>query len=186
MRGNAGLLSSHCRRIGPHLALRGNLVVFSSCVNEAYVPLELQTDLTEPLRYYRDFNSVRAVRGNTRLLLRHCRAIGPHLALKGESLRFLELQGSLSSSPVVSETSGNLSWCLSEVSCLLSRCGGMLGFLSSRCLGIWAHLKLRWNTQWSSPVVTGISGFLSSVNMGVRPWTRFETWDGAFLLSCKK
>ena len=31
------------------------------------------------------------------------------------------------------------------------------------------HLKLRWETQGSSPVVTGISGFLLWFNSGVRP-----------------
>ena len=47
--------------------------------------------------------------------------------------------------------------------------GGTSGFLSSHCSGIGPLLKLRFESQVSSPVVTGILGFLSSFNWGVRP-----------------
>jgi len=43
-----------------------------------------------------------------------------------------------------------------------------LAFLSSHCRGIGPNLKLRWETQESSPVATGIWGFLLSFNRGIR------------------
>ena len=82
---------------------------------------------------------------------------------------FLELwQKALSSSRVALGTSGNHSCCLREVR-PLSSCEGHLRFLSSHCRGIGPHLELRQGAQVSSPVATGISVFLSSLSMEVRP-----------------
>ena len=81
-----------------------------------YVPLELQWTSRNLSYYHREFNSVRAVRGNARLLSRHCRAIGPHLALKGGISRFLELQWeAYGSSRLATGTSGNRLCCFREV-----------------------------------------------------------------------
>ena len=41
---------------------------------------------------------------------------------------------------------------------------GSVGLFSSRCRGIGPHLKLKQETQGSSPFGTGILGFLSSFN----------------------
>ena len=43
------------------------------------------------------------------------------------------------------------------------------GLLSSCCSGIRLHLELRQETQGSSPVATGISGWLQSFNRGFWP-----------------
>ena len=43
------------------------------------------------------------------------------------------------------------------------------GFLSSRCRGRGPHLELMPEAQVSSPVLTGILGFLCSFNRGVKP-----------------
>ena len=42
-------------------------------------------------------------------------------------------------------------------------------FLSSRYREIGPHLELRWETQVSSPVATGISGFLLDFIRGIWP-----------------
>ena len=42
---------------------------------------------------------------------------------------------------------------------------GYSGFHSSRCRGTGPHLKMRGQTQVSSPLATGILWFLSSFNM---------------------
>ena len=45
---------------------------------------------------------------------------------------------------------------------------GLSGFLLSWCRGLGPHLELRWETQGSSPALTGISGFLQRLPWGVR------------------
>ena len=99
------------------------------------------------------------------------------------------LQGNQDSSPI----EGEISWCFSSCSrkfAFLSSCLGNLRepfmlpvgnqaafqvargtweFLSSHCQGMESHLEMRQVTQGSSPLATGISGFLSSFNKGVRP-----------------
>ena len=45
---------------------------------------------------------------------------------------------------------------------------GLSGFLSSWCRGRGPPLELRWETQGSSPALTGISGFLWKFPLGVR------------------
>lgn len=59
------------------------------------------------------------------------------------------------------------------------------GLLSSCCSGIRLHLELRQETQGSSPVATGISGWLQSFNRGVWPCIVLEAWNSAFISSCK-
>ena len=45
---------------------------------------------------------------------------------------------------------------------------GLSGFLLSWCRGLGPHLELRWETQGSSPALTGISGSLWRFPWGVR------------------
>ena len=45
---------------------------------------------------------------------------------------------------------------------------GLLGVLSSWCRKIGPHIKLRWETQHSTPVLTWISGFLLRLLWGVK------------------
>ena len=100
------------------------------------------------------------------MLLSYCRGIRAHLSLRGQSH---------SVSLVEAGSFGFLSSCdrdFSEPLVLLQGsqasfqdARGTSGFLLSRCRGIGPHLRLRQETQGSSP---GISGFLSSFNRGVR------------------
>ena len=62
----------------------------------------------------------------------------------------------------------------SGMSALLSGCEGHLGIPLDSLQEIEPHIELRRETQCSSPVVTGISGFLSRFNRGVRPCLLFR------------
>ena len=76
-------------------------------------------------------------------------------------------------SRVATGTSGNLSCCDSGVRHLLELQGApLVPFESLREIG--PPLELKWGNQGSSPVVTGISGFLWSFNWGVRPHLVFR------------
>lgn len=97
------------------------------------------------------------------MLSRHCRWIGPHLALKGESRVFSRVaSGSLGfpcncgrdlRKPVVLPQG-------SEVYFQVVR--GNMGLLSSHCRGIGPQLEMSWVTRDPSRVVVRNSGFLSN------------------------
>ena len=151
-----------------------------------YVPLELQWTSRNLSYYHREFNSVRAVRGNARLLSRHCRAIGPHLALKGGISRFLELQ-----------------W---EVWVLLQLCRGPQGTFHGAFRSVmppftlWGHVGIPFQSllgnMGSSQIEAEHSVVLSSCDrdLGVlikfqqesQASSPFEAWNSALLSSCKK
>ena len=126
--------------------------------------------LREPLKLHKGSQaSFRVSSENSRLLLRHCRVKWPHLRLMGESHGFsLFAEGSLVfllsydgdlREPLMLPQGSQPSFQVSSVTS---------GNLSSLCRGIGPHLELRWETQGSSPVETGISGFLSTFNRGDR------------------
>ena len=97
--------------------------------------------------------------GNVVFLSRHCFGKGPHLALRGESRGFSRVRavglGFLSScdgdfrDPLVLPQKIQVSFRVAR---------GRLGFLSSWCRGLEPHLKLRRETQGSSPALKGIRG----------------------------
>ena len=62
----------------------------------------------------------------------------------------------------------------SGMSALLSGCEGHLGIPLDSLQEIEPHIELRRETQSSSPVATGISGFLSRFDRGVRPRLLFR------------
>ena len=157
--------------MGPHLALRAILWCFSSCSMKLWIPFKLRQG---PL------GTSRLVSGKSSLLS----------SCKGEHRFALQaLQGN----PASSRIAGGISWCFSRCSGkfgFLSSCivglrlpfvlpmGYQVSFrvagvtyklLSSHCWGIGNHLELRQNIQWSSPVATGFSVFLRSLNRGVGP-----------------
>ena len=87
LRVRAGLLSSYCRRIRPHLALRGeshgvsrvlagSFVLLSSCDGDCREPLVLPQGSQA---------SFQVASGTSGILLNHCRGIDPHLELKQET-----------------------------------------------------------------------------------------------------
>ena len=85
----------------------GSFGFLSSCNRELSEPLVLPQ---ESQVYFR------VVSGSMVLLLRHCRKIGSHLTLKGESRGFSRVAaGRLCSSPVATGIFGNLLSCLREV-----------------------------------------------------------------------
>ena len=81
--------------------------------------------------------------------------------------------------------SENLSSCLRNVSPLLS-CVFTSGFLLRCCRRIGPHQKLRWETQCSSPVVTGILEFVSRFNRGVRLHLPLRHGTPPLLSNCKR
>ena len=95
------------------------------------------------------------------MLSKRCRRKGPHLALTGESrglsrvavggLGFLSLYHGELREPLMFPQG-------SQVSIRVVR--GLSGFLWSWCRQLGPHLKLRWETQGSSPALTGILGSL--------------------------
>ena len=89
------------------LSSAGGFGFLSSCNRELSEPLVLPQ---ESQIYFR------VVSGSMVLLLRHCRKIGSHLTLKGESRGFSRVAaGRLCSSPVATGIFGNLLSCLREV-----------------------------------------------------------------------
>ena len=145
-----GFLSRCCRGKGPHLSLRG--VVFSSCGGKLGVPLELRwgPQGTFPVASGKTSLLLSCERGRE-LLSRHCREIGPNLALKEESRGV---------SRVAAGSFGFISSCtrelwkplmllqVSQASFQVLRVTS--GFLSTCCRGIGLHLDLRRETQGSS------------------------------------
>ena len=113
--------------------------------------------------------SFRVARGKAGLLSSHCRGMGSHLALMGEtrgvslvaagSFEFLLICNGEFREPLVLPQG-------SRASFLIAR--GTSGFFSSRCRGIGPHLDLMQVTQGSSLVATVILGFLLSFIRGVR------------------
>ena len=89
---------------------------------------------------------------------------------RGRNVVFLELrQEPWGSSRVATGISGTSSWLpqRSQVYFRVARVSS--GFLSSRCWRIEPCLEFSRETQCSSPVASGILGFLSRFNKGVRP-----------------
>ena len=108
-------------------------------------------------------------RGRVGFLSRRHSRKGPHLALRGESPSFsrvaagklgflLSYDGDLRDLLVLPQ--------VSQVSMRVTR--GLLGFISSRCWVLGPNLDLRPEPQVSSLVLTWVSGFLWSLNSGVR------------------
>ena len=170
LRGNSGLLSRHCMRTGPHLDLRGEsgslslpaaggLVFFSRYHREIREPLMLSQESQVSIRVGRVSWECSGVTGGGSGLISHGRGtLHVFLELRSEvwvpsschrELRepFILLLGSQESVRVVK---------------------GLSGFLSSWCRGLGPHLELRWETQGSSPALTGNSGFLWRFHWGVR------------------
>ena len=170
----SGLFSSSSRK----------LVFLSSCHGDLGVPLELQQSsqasyrvevgnsgflsscdgyLGEPLQLHKgSLASFQVARWNKGLLTSHCRGIGPHVTLRGESRGFSRVVGS---SEFLWSWDGDPREPLvlpqgSQTSFRVAR--DTSGFLSSRCRGIGPHLELRMETRGSSLVATGISGNLWS------------------------
>ena len=106
------------------------------------------------------------VRGSAELLSSHCRGIRPQLALMGESRGFSRVAAG--SFGFFSSKDVNVRELLmlpqgSQVSFQDAR--DTSGSHSSCFRGTEPHFEVRRETQSSSPLATGISGFLSSFNM---------------------
>ena len=166
-----GLLLKRCRGKGPSLLLRGESCGFSQVAFGSLGCLSnCGRDLRKPVMLPQGSEvSFRVARGKAGLLSSHCRGMGSHLALMGEtrgvslvaagSFEFLLICNGEFREPLVLPQG-------SRASFLIAR--GTSGFFSSRCRGIGPHLDLMQVTQGSSLVVKEILGFLLSLIRGVR------------------
>ena len=94
-----GLLSSHCKRIGPYLAFRGESPDVSRVVAGSFgFLLRCDVVLWVPLMLFQGSQASFPVAGDTSgFLLSPCRGIGPHLEWR------YEIQGSSSVATGISE-----------------------------------------------------------------------------------
>ena len=115
--GVRGLLSSHYREIGSHLALRGESCGFSHVAARSLgFLLSCDGDFRELLMLPQGIQvSFLVVSRCTGVLSNHCRGIGPHLTLRGECRVSQVAARALGLSRVATGTSRNFSCCLREV-----------------------------------------------------------------------
>ena len=153
-----------------------------SCVGTLDVPLSGDGYFGELLSCIHGVKDPSRSREKVGFLLRQHSRRGPHLTLSGESPGFCRAKG------------GNLGFLLNYIGDLWDplvlpqerpvsmRVGrGLSGFFSSSCRVLVPPLELRLKPQFSSPVLTWISGFLWRFNRGVRP--RLLWRDASLLLS---
>ena len=135
----------------------------------------------EPFELHQGFQKPdRGSRGKVGFPLRHRSGKGPHLTLRGESPGLSGvIAGNVGFLPSCDRD--HWKWLLwpqeSPVSVRVMR--GLSGFLSSLCRVLGHHLRLKPQTQGSSPVLS-ILGFLGSFHREVRPRL---VWRHASLLS---
>ena len=88
VRGSTGLLLSHCKGIGPHLALRGSLMVFLEFQQEVLGSSRVAMGTSGNLSYQESQASFQVSRGTSGFLSCGCRGIEPHLNLRRETQGF--------------------------------------------------------------------------------------------------
>ena len=186
------MLSWHCRRKGPHLALTGESRFLSRVAAGSLVFLcRYHWKLRAPLVLPRGSQvSIRVVRGSVRVLWIHGSGIRPQFPWKGESQGVFrvaaESVGSLQlsrrpegASHVVSVKSGILSSCegplripLELVQATMASCrvdAGNSGFLSSSDRDLGVPMEIPLGSQTLSRVGAWNSTSLSRWQRGVRP-----------------
>ena len=171
-KGNTGIPFSTKQGNGPTSREKeGKMWFFLTCGRTLGVPLECrrmcQGSSWVASKLSRTLSRLKSEDGIS--LQRHS-GKGPHLTLRGESPGFSRVApenlGFLSGyyldfrDPLVLPQEG-------QVSRRVAR--GLLGFLSSQCRVLGPHLELRPQAQFSSLVMTWISGFLPCFKRGVRP-----------------
>ena len=173
MRWNTGLVSSHCRGIGPHLELRGESYGFSWVVVGSLGFLssfheDLRESLVLPQGSQASFRVVRATSG---FLLSRCRGIGPCLksqqeirsscrvatGITGKLWRYIK---GVKPPFKLGERTHDCSWGPSGESSLISHWWGNLVIF----------LELRWEAWGSSRVATRTSGNVSVASGKILNW----------------
>ena len=170
LRGNSGLLSRHCQRKGPHLALTreshglsrveaGGLGFLSRYHGEIREPLVLPQESQV---------SIRVARVSLGVLWSQGRGIRPHFTWTGESPCVSRVAaGSVGSLKLPWGPEG-ASHVVSGKSGIHMCCEGPLGIPLELSRGLGPHLNLRREMQGSSPALTGFSGLLWRFHLGVR------------------